>query len=228
MISQDYHEVYNIIDDLLEGQERQSMLKKFIGLLFIIILALLGALLGISILANETTKESHVKGTAMTSRLGEAVRVDSVESNTGLFDLPAVETATLAKMKDLVFYADLSTKPGVGSWVEATYKIAGVYKPSNDVATLTMTSGETLTLKRSDKSGTINIGGASYPIADKCIGTCSVTGSSRRLRTDIAAAEPVQFTGPRGATSTPRGRGLGYFSALQTSGSFTMMQAGGF
>ena len=87
----DYHEVYNIIDDLIEGKERQSMLKKFIVLLFIIILALLGALLGISILANEATKESHVKGGAMTSLTGEAVQVDSVESNAGLFDLPAVE-----------------------------------------------------------------------------------------------------------------------------------------
>ena len=65
-------------------------------------------------------------------------------------------------------------------------------------------------------------------LSDKCIGTCSLQGSSRRLRTDIAVAEPVQFTGPRGATGTPRGRGLGFFSALMTSGSFTMMQAGSF
>jgi len=224
----DYHEVYNIIDDLLEGQERQSVLKKFIGLLFVIVLALLGALLGISMLANEATKEAHVSGAAMISLTGEAVQVDAVESNADLFDLPGVSTESLAKMKDLVFYVDLSANADVGGWAEATYKVGGVYKPSNDVAMFTMTSGERLILRRPQKSGEIRIDGITYPIADKCSGTCSI--GARRLLTEVEA-KAVTFTGPRprdGGRMQQSRRQLGFFSALMTSGSFTMMQAGSF
>ena len=128
----------------------------------------------------------------------------------------------------MVFYADMSTDANIGSWVEATYKVAGVYKASNDLATIVMTSGEKATIRRSTQSGTLLSNGATYPISDKCTGTCSVQGSSRRLRTDIAATQPVQFSGPRAAAGAPHGRELGFFSAIMTSGSFTMMQAGSF
>ena len=123
-----------------------------------------------------------------------------------------------AESQDLVFYADFSADASIGSWVEATYKVAGVYKASNDLATIVMTSGEKLTIRRTTQTGTLLSGGVTYPISDQCTGTCSMVGSSRRLSMDVAAA-PVEIMGQRR---------LGYFSALQTSGSFTMMQAGGF
>ena len=131
--------------------------------------------------------------------------------------------------QDMVFYADMSTDANIGSWVEATYKVAGVYKASNDLATIVMTSGEKATIRRSTQSGTLLSNGATYPISDKCTGTCSVQGSSRRLRTDVAVTDPIEFAGPRSVVaSPPRGRELGFFSALMTSGSFTMMEAGEF
>ena len=105
--------------------------------------------------------------------------------------------------QDMVFYADMSTDANIGSWVEATYKVAGVYKASNDLAIIVMTSGEKATIRRSTQSGTLLSNGATYPISDKCTGTYSVQGSSRRLRTDIAVTEPVEFTGPRSAAPVP-------------------------
>ena len=93
-----------------------------------------------------------------------------------------------------------------------------MYKSSNDLATIVMTSGEKVTIRRSTKTGTLLANGGSHPISDKCTGSCSVTGSSRRLSTDVSAA-PVEFQGAR--------RRMGFNSYLMTSGSFTMMQAAG-
>ena len=73
-----------------------------------------------------------------------------------------------------------------------------------------------MTINRAAQSGELHMGGQSYPIATTCTGTCSL---ERRKLEEEDVAPPV-FTGPR--------RRLGFFSALQTSGSFTMMQAGGF
>ena len=61
--------------------------------------------------------------------------------------------------------------------------------------------------------------GVDYPISDTCVGTCAA--GRRKLSTDAEVKEPVVFHGPRG-------RKLGFFSALMTSGSFMMMQAGAF
>ena len=151
---------------------------------------------------------------AMTTLGGEAVQVDSVESTTTLWDIPGVETTSLAKMRDLVFYVDLTSKANVSAWAEATYKVAGVYKVSNDVATLVMTSGEEVTIRRTAQSGTIRMSdGVEYPIAAACTGTCA--SGSRRLNTDEGMA-PL---------SPPRPRRL-FGGALMTSGSFTMLAAG--
>ena len=171
---------------------------------------------GVSLVAGMALKDSKVAGSTMTALNGQAMQVDSVESNTGLFDLPAVDTTTLAKMKDLVFYVDLSTLAGAGAWAEATFKVAGVWKINNDIATIKMTSGESATIRRAAKTGELFMNGVSYPISDKCTGTCSV--GARKLSTETESAPP-EFVGKRK---------LGFFSALQTSGSFTMMQAGGF
>ena len=69
-------------------------------------------------------------------------------------------------------------------------------------------------------AGELRMNGVDYPISDTCTGTCSV--GRRKLSTDAEVKEPVVFHGPR------KGRKLGFFSALMTSGSFMMMQAGAF
>ena len=124
------------------------MLKKFSGALFFIVLLLTGALFGVSLAAGETLKENHVKGGTMTDLTGQAVQVDQVESTTTLWDIPAMATNDLAKMKDIVFIADLTNLAEVGSWVEMTMKISGVYKADANKAFLRTNSGETLTIDR--------------------------------------------------------------------------------
>ena len=59
---------------------------------------------------------------------GEVTRVDTVESHTTLWDMPAVSVNTLAKLKEMTMFVDMSADPAVGGWVEATFKVEGAYK----------------------------------------------------------------------------------------------------
>ena len=171
-----------VVNDVMGAKESNKMLKKFSGALFFIVLLLTGALFGVSIAAGEAIKESHVKGGTMTDTNGLAVKVDTVESTTGLWNTPAMSTVNLAKMKDIVVYADLSNLAEVGSWVEMSMKIEGSYKADANKVFLTTYSGKTITIDRAAKSGTIQIGSTAYPISDALPG-------GRRLNT--VPSQPV-------------------------------------
>ena len=242
-------ELYAVIGNLVTAKRQVKNLGKMIVALLIIIVLALGSIFAVSMLAGEAIKESKVNGATMTTPDGtSAVQVDTVESNAALWDLPAVDTNTLAKMKDLVFYADLTADARFGAWVEATFKVAGVLKLSNDVATIVTTSGETVTIRRTAQTGDLVMGGSTYPISDTCTGACS--SSRRKLHASDASSPPseaVRFTGPRRTSkdSNNNKRNLGFFSApatsarqlqfggtfdgaLITTGSFTMSSFGAF
>jgi len=207
--------VRQIVNDVMGAKESNAILKKFSGLLFVIILLLIGALFGVSLAAAEAVKESHVKGGTMTTLDGQAVQVDTLESTTTLWDIPAMTTYDLAKMKDVVVFADLTNLAEVGSWVEMTMKISGVYKADANKAFLLTNSGETITIDRAAKSGTVKIGGTAYPIADDLPG-------KRRLNTIPSQPPVLQSAGHRQLQF-----GGAFGGALLTSGSFTMMAASG-
>ena len=193
-------ELYKVIGDLVGEKRKVKNLSKLVFALLVIVVLALASIFVVSMLAGNAIKESKVDGSLggeMTTPDGlSAVRVDGVESTTSLWDLPKVDTNDLAKMKDLVFYADLSTDATVGTWVEATFKVAGVYKASNDVATIVMTSGEKVVIRNAAQTGDLLMDGKAYPISDECTGACSAADSRRRLATD-AAVTPVKFDGPR-------------------------------
>ena len=243
----DTSEVRQIVNDVQAQKVKNKQLKWFVGILFLLstrnspacppsstgkfkpqhppflrlvpapaVIAMCVAMFGVSFAAGMALKESKVEGSTMTALNGDAMQVDTVESNVGLFDLPAVDTASLAKMKDVVFYADLTALASTGSWAEVTFKVAGVLKANNDVATIKTTSGEAVTVRRAAKTGELLMNGVSYPISDQCTGSCSA--GRRKLATEVNVSPPA-FNGKRK---------LGFFSALMTSGSFMMMQAGAF
>jgi len=181
-------EVRQVVNDVMGAKESNAMLKKFSGALFFIVLLLTGALFGVSLAAGEALKENHIKGGTMTDLTGQAVKVDEIESTTTLWDIPALGTNDLAKMKDIVFIADLTNLAEVGSWVEMTMKISGVYKADANKAFLRTNSGETLTIDRAAKSGTVKIDGTAYPITD-------TLPAGRRLNT--VPSQPPVLSGPR-------------------------------
>jgi len=218
-------ELYKVIGDLVGEKRKSKNLTRLIFALLIVIVLALASIFTVSLAAGEALKESHVKGAEMKSLTGQPVRVDTVESTATLWDIPAVETDKLAKMKFVTFYADLSSMAGVNSWTEATFQIGGVYKASDDVAHLMANSGERVTIRRAAKTGDVVIDGATYPISDKCEGPC-VEGS-RRLSVDDRQ-ETVTFTPAVPSVAENRRnlrRGRGGF--LSTQGSFTLSSGGG-
>ena len=114
-------------------------------------------------------------------------------------------TNDLAKMKDIVVYANLTSLAEVGSWVEMTMKISGVYKADANKAFLRTNSGETLAIDRAAKSGTVKIDGTAYPITD-------TLPAGRRLNT--VPSQPPVLSGPR--------RQLGRGGFLAATGSFRL------
>jgi len=204
-------EVKAIVVDLDKEEKKGKSLKKVIAGLVVGLVGVVCALLVIVVMANELSKENHTVGGTMVTN-NEAVQVGLIESTMTIWDVPAVPTNTLAKMNDLVFYADLTTLAQVGSWVEMSAKIGRSYKADANKVFLTTYSGDTIAIDREAKSGTIEIDGTAYPISD------ALPARSRRLNT-VASTPPKMTPGGR--------RELFGFGGMMTSGS-TMAQSSGF
>lgn len=98
--------------------------------------------------------------------------VDAVESFSDLFDLPYMETSTLAKMNALTFYVswdDTNTN-------RATFAPSGAYQMSTDVVALTTPEGFTITIDGTTdaEAATLTMGTQTYPIF--------ISEARRRLR----------------------------------------------
>ena len=105
----------------------------------------------------------------------------------------------------------------VGGWVEATYKISGAYKRTADEVYLSTPEGHVLKVDSAANTGLITMSSGT---------THAVTDQTPPERRSLKRGPEPKFKTARMMSEARRK--LGYFSALQTSGSFTMMQAGGF
>ena len=90
----------------------------------------------LSVQANEATKENHTKAIGggpptLTGKGGQAVAVDIVESETGLYGMPKLPTAIFGKLKDIAIQVDMTTDATVNAVVEMVVKIASAWKPQD-------------------------------------------------------------------------------------------------
>ena len=80
-------EVKHIIGDMEESKAHAKNLSKIVfGLIFVLLL-LCGVMFGVVFAGNEATKENHTEGENMVNLEGDAVKVDTVESFSTLWDL---------------------------------------------------------------------------------------------------------------------------------------------
>jgi hypothetical protein len=175
---------------VIKGAAESDRLKKLFRRLFfvalLIILMLIGAMLGMGIVAGEAVKESKVPDCADSDSdacsPARLTRVGTVESFASVvYDLARAPTEQLAYLRDVTFYVDKRASAAVGAVVEATYKVAGAYKSSLTQATLLTPNGYAISLD----AGSITINGVAYPVL-----TAVPTGAGRRL----AEAPPVLET----------------------------------
>ena len=141
-------EVKAIILDLRSSQNRGKMLKWFVLLLVLCLLLAIGAIFGVSYLAVETAKESHVsKEGAMTSTSGSPVKIESASYDANIYALVSEGSAALATLRSLDCYLDASavattSHPELGGKtdMEATFEVTGAVMPTETSAVLLTSS----------------------------------------------------------------------------------------
>jgi len=189
----EYDEVKAIITDLEEQKKVAGALVKMIFVFAIAIFALLGALMGVVLGANEGTKESHTDDSgAMVQLNGEAMMTDNVAAFVSLFDMPKVPLPDLMKTTQISFYIDFSEREDVAiGWVPATFKIAGAYSGAGVSVYVTTNEGYTIFLDNEAEAGNITLGGGKYPID-----VTAPPEEARRLMDEHVAALEQSGLGP--------------------------------
>ncbi|CAE8632781.1 unnamed protein product [Polarella glacialis] len=178
-------EVKAIIKDLENHRKQAKHIFRALLLTIVVALVVLGTLFVMMFLSNEAAKESHTSGGTMVDLEGEAVKVDTVESMSVLFDLPLIDTNTLAYMSDITFFIDMRSDAKINSELEATMKVGGAMRApddSNQVYLIT-TSGFRITIDGASTTGTIEMGNTTFPISDKSFVL------DRRLQDDSTQAD---------------------------------------
>ncbi|CAE8674178.1 unnamed protein product [Polarella glacialis] len=162
-------EVKAIIQDLENHRKQAKHMLRALLLTIVLALIVLGTLFVMMFLSNEAAKENHTSGGTMVDLEGEAVKVATVESMSGLFDLPLIDTNTLAYMSALTFFIDMRSDAKINSELEATMKVGGAMRApddSNQVYVIT-TSGFRITIDGASTTGSIEMGNTTFPISDK-------------------------------------------------------------
>ena len=226
----DLNEVRAIVHDIQAEQKKSKQLGRAVMALFLLVIVLIGALVGTAIagamIGGEAIKESKVPncdGPDAPASCGEGklVRTGSVESYyPNIFELATAKTEQLAKFKDVTFYVDMSADTSIGGAVEATFKVAGAYKRDDKTVYLVTNNGYKVVLDADTDTGTITMDGTTFPVLD------APPAGGRRLETaaDVPILETVTA---RGLAEHHTERRKLFNGALMTSGSFTMMAAGG-
>ena len=180
-------ELFGVIKGAAESDRMKRLYRRLFLIAILVILALIAAMLGMSLVAGEAVKESHVPDCSDPSNAdaarcasGNIVRVGEVESfYDSIFDLCTVPTEQLAYMRDVTLYIDMTAAANVGGAVEATFKLAGAFKRSTAACTLVTTNGYAISLDTTAQSGTIAMEGATFPVS-----ASEPASGGRRLETD--------------------------------------------
>jgi len=196
-------EVKAIMTDLSEMTKNARRSKLLALGIFVVCLVCCGLMFGVTLSANEASKENHVSSDGTLVGLnGEAVGVTQVMSQASLYDMVGFGLSVLGSLDHVELVVDMTSDANIQKKVAMTVKIASVWKPE-DTAELHMSSpeGYLLHINAGDKTATITIGGKKFPIVN--------TEDEAKVR-------------GRGLR-----RKLSFAGALMTSGSFTMMAANG-
>lgn len=153
------HELYGAITELVESKKKAKNLFKMVVALMIALLLSLGSMFAVSIVAGEAVKESHVgkkDSSTMTSKDGDAVRVDTVESFMGFYDIASASQQQLHYVKSLHFYIDATSSPTYGSgWVPTSLHLGGALKTSANTVLLRTSCGASITIDGAAQTASI-------------------------------------------------------------------------
>jgi hypothetical protein len=137
-------------------------------------------------MANEYAKDFHVKESQLTGLDGGLIQVASAERVGDLFALPNYSVKTLAQLKEISCFVDMTSVPEVQGWTEGSFKVTSAFKKiGSSVAFFTTADGNTIKIDASSMVATMTFNGQTLPVADAA--PANVPG--RALMEDVA--EPV-------------------------------------
>jgi len=220
-------EFIGVLKTMASTEKEKSSLGRQVGLLSGLVVLLIGALVGVSIVGavvgGDSIKENRnpdCSDGAANPRCQPSglVRVGSVESFVpSIYNLPSMPTNQLAYLRDVTTYVDMATNTAIGGAVEATFKLAGAYKRSNSEVHLVTTNGYTISLNATAKTGTIAMGGSTYPVLE------APPSGGRRLETEETSVGDTLSAKQLAEHHENRRVLSNWGGALMTSGSFTLM-----
>jgi hypothetical protein len=142
-------------------------LLKVVFILFVCLFSGLSAMFGVAYMANEYAKDFRVRDSQITALDGNVVQVASVESFGDLFDLPTQPMETLAHLKEISCFVDMTSVPEVNGWTQASFKVTSAYKKlDTQVAFFETADMRTIKIDGATKVATVTKDGKSMPIAE--------------------------------------------------------------
>lgn len=209
-------ELFGVIKKAAESDKQKLLFQRLLGVAMLVILVLVGAMFGMSIVAGEAIKESHVNGDGvMTTLSGAPLTVSQTVSTDSLYELPALNMQQMSHIESLKFYVDMSSAVGSTYEPQMAVRFSSAYTPDNDVAVLMTPEAHTITIQRAAKTATIKMGTGPYAGSTFSLTEEPTTSSARKLRMNAETKKPENRRMAR--------RG----AYLSSSGSFELSAGGG-
>ena len=218
----DIAEVKAIISDMDKKTKEANSLRKKLHVVIFVAFGICSLLLGLMVGSNELSKENHTIGGNLVDGKGAAVKTSQVRSVAHMLDIPKLAYDEMKFVKDVTFKLKNSE--------DVIFMDVVGFTKSSEHSVVLHSSGYVRNLF-------INCTTAIFKEVNKPDKTVDTPPkSTRRLKQVIEGKEQEEqliFANEQEMTEhhygeTHDGRKLGFFSALMTSGSFMMMQAGAF
>ena len=160
---------FGVIKGAAESERLKKLFQRLLAVAILIICLLIGAMLGMGIVAGEAVKESHVSDAELTALSGEVVGTQVVSDDVSFFNLPNMTIEELEDVTSLNVVVDGRCSAAFfDELVEATFQIARVVKATgSSVAAFHTATGDVITIDADTLNATLTTAaGASLPIAD--------------------------------------------------------------
>jgi len=164
-------ELFGVIKGAAESDKQKRLFMRLFGVAVVVILALIGCMLGMGIVAGEAIKESHVKsngrGSVMTSVNGDLVTVGQAMEAHTIWDMPYYTTQQLGQVTFMDIAVDMNTNPDVNDWTAAAFRPTGMYFKGTDELVLTTPEAYEMHINGQTQTGYIKMGTNTFPISNQ-------------------------------------------------------------
>jgi len=130
----DVKELFGVIKGAAESDRQKRLFRLLFAGALVLLLIMLFANMGLTFAVVFLAKDTKASGAGeLTTLSGGAIKTNGVAAYGLIWDLPTIETATLATLKSVTLDADLKTATAGTNWpskMQATFEVAAATKPT--------------------------------------------------------------------------------------------------